>query len=192
VIKAIVFDCFGVVISDALEVLSGKLRETDPAAADRVSELIRNSNRGLVDPAESSRQVAAVFGMSYEQYRAAIAAGEVKDAKLMRYIVELRRGYKTALLSNIGAGSLARRFSDQELTRLFDAVVASGDIGFIKPDAEAYRITAERLGVTPEECIFIDDRQPYCDGARSVGMRAICYQNFAQFRNELEAQLAGE
>lgn len=191
-IKAIVFDCFGVVISDALEALSANLRETDPAAADQVSELIRSSNRGLVDPAESSRQVAAIFGMSYEQYRATIAAGEVKNVELMRYIVDLRRSYKTALLSNIGAGSLARRFTDQELAQLFDTVVASGDIGFIKPDAEAYRITAARLGVTPEECVFIDDRQPYCDGACSVGMQAICYQNFAQFRGALEAQLAGE
>ncbi len=188
-IRAIVFDCFGVVISDALEVLSSRLREADSAAADQVSELVRASNRGMVDPAESSRQVAAVFGMTYEEYRAAIAAGEVKNVELMSYIVELRNNYKTALLSNIGAGSLTRRFSSEELLRHFDVVIASGDVGVIKPDAEAYLITAERLGVAPEECIFIDDRQPYCEGAAVVGMRTICYQNFAQFRTELEVLL---
>jgi HAD superfamily hydrolase (TIGR01509 family) len=190
VIRAIVFDCFGVVISDALETLSSRLREVDPAAADRVSQLVRRSNRGLVDPAESSRQVAEILGLTYEQYRAQIAAGEVKNVELLHYIVELRSSYKTALLSNIGAGSLARRFTDAELAAHFDEVVASGEIGFAKPEAEAYRITAERLGIAPEECIFIDDRRPYCEGAQGVGMRTICYQNFAQFRRELEVLLA--
>lgn len=189
-IRAIVFDCFGVVISDALEVLVSRLRETDPLAADQVSELVRRSNRGQVDPAESSRQVAAVFGMTYQEYRAQIAAGEVKNAELLGYIAELRATYKTALLSNIGAGSLKRRFTDAELAAHFDVVVASGDIGVIKPDAEAYLITAERLGVPAEDCVFIDDRRPYCEGAEGVGMRTICYRDFAQFRSELEAVLA--
>jgi HAD superfamily hydrolase (TIGR01509 family) len=191
-IRAIVFDCFGVVISDALEALSSHLRQTDPAAADRVSELVRRSNRGLVDPAESSRQVAAVFGMTFEQYREAIATGEVKNLELLRYIKELRSSYKTALLSNIGAGSLARRFSDEELKAHFDVVVASGDIGHTKPDKQAYLITAERLGVMPGECVFIDDRQPYCDGALATGMRTICYHDFVQFRTALEAMLSAE
>jgi len=32
--RAIIFDCFGVVISDALEVICARLRAKDPAAAD--------------------------------------------------------------------------------------------------------------------------------------------------------------
>jgi HAD superfamily hydrolase (TIGR01509 family) len=191
-IRAIVFDCFGVVISDALEVLTGRLRETDPEAARRVSDLVRQSNQGLADPTESSRQVAAVLGLTYEEYRAQIAAGEIKNTELIAYIRELRQSYKTALLSNIGAGSLKRRFTDAELTELFDVVVASGDIGFTKPAKEAYLITAERLEVPPAECVFVDDRSPYCEGARGVGMRTVCYQDFTQFRTELESILAAE
>jgi HAD superfamily hydrolase (TIGR01509 family) len=191
-IQAIVFDCFGVVIGDALEGLTDRLRATDPGAAQRVSDLVRRSNQGLTDPNESSRQVAAVLGLTYEAYRAQIAAGEIKNTELINYIRELRRTYKTALLSNIGAGSLKRRFTDAELTELFDTVVASGDIGFTKPDKQAYLITAERLGVAPTDCVFVDDRSPYCEGAREVGMRTICYQNFAQFRSELAAILAAE
>jgi HAD superfamily hydrolase (TIGR01509 family) len=191
-IRAIVFDCFGVVISDALEVLTGRLRETDPEAARRVSDLVRQSNQGLADPTESSRQVAAVLGLTYEEYRAQIAAGEIKNTELIAYIRELRQSYKTALLSNIGAGSLKRRFTDAELTELFDVVVASGDIGFTKPAKEAYLITAERLEVPPAECVFVDDRSPYCEGARGVGMQTICYQDFTQFRTELATILAAE
>lgn len=189
-IRAVIFDCFGVVIGDALEVLCNDLRARDPAAAEQVRVLVQASNRGITDPRQSSHEVAALLGLSYEEYRSRIAAGEVKDTQLLAYITQLRSRYKTALLSNIGAGSLARRFSAAELAEHFDVVVASGEIGHAKPDPQAYLVTARRLGVQPEECVFTDDREPYCRGACAAGMQAIYYQGFAQFRTELERLLA--
>lgn len=40
------------------------------------------------------------------------------------------------MLSNIGSNSLHKRFSDEELEEHFDIVVASGDIGYAKPDGK--------------------------------------------------------
>jgi HAD superfamily hydrolase (TIGR01509 family) len=85
---------------------------------------------------------------------------------------------------------LGRRFQLSELADLFDVVVASGDIGYAKPEAAAYEITADRLGVRLDECVFVDDREPYCEAARGVGMQAIVYRDFAQFQAELQAMLA--
>ena len=188
-IKAIIFDCFGVIIADALQVLCEDLRRSDPAAADKIRDLVRTSNRGAMDPAESSRQIAEVLGVTLANYREQIDSGEVKDAAVLAYIAKLRRNYKTALLSNIGAGSLQRRFSSEELAKHFDAVVASGEIGYAKPEPAAYEITAERLGVRLDECVFTDDREEYCDGARAVGMHAILFQDLTQCTAELEALL---
>lgn len=42
-----------------------------------------------------------------------------------------------------------------------------------KPDPAAYRRAAERLGLEPEQILFIDDQPRNCDGARAVGMQAI-------------------
>jgi len=190
VIKAIIFDCFGVIIGDALEVLCRDLRERDPAAADSVRAIVQASNRGITDPAQSSRQVAELIGLSYQEYRQKLNEGEVRDEALLAYIADLRKTYKTALLSNIGAGSLARRFRPGELEAYFDSVVASGEIGHAKPEARAYEITAERLGVGVDECVFTDDREPYCEGAARVGMQTILYQDFPQFRTDLERLLA--
>ncbi len=96
------------------------------------------------------------------------------------------------MLSNVSGGSLDRRFSAEEFDRCFDAVVASGEIGYAKPDIEAYQITAARLGVEPAECIFIDDREHYCAGARQAGMQAIQYVTFVQLQRELDAIMIKE
>ena len=185
-IKAVIFDCFGVIVADALQIICSELRQRDPAAADEVRDTVSLSNRGIADPDTSSRKVAAILGVSYEEYRSQIASGEVKNVELLGYIQELRTSYKTALLSNIGKGSLLRRFSAEELVRYFDTVVASGDVGFAKPEPEIYEIAADRLGVRFDECVFTDDREEYCQGARAVGMHAILYTDYPQFKVALE------
>lgn len=189
-IKAVIFDCFGVLITDALQVLCDEVRARDPAAADQIRDLVRLANRGIADPEASSRQVAAILGTTYEGYRQRISDGEVRDTQLLEYVGSLRKMYKTALLSNIGKGSLLRRFTEDELSRYFDTVVASGEVGYAKPEPEIYEIAADRLGLRLDECVFTDDREEYCEGARAVGMQAILYEDFSRFRPALEALLS--
>ncbi len=188
-IKAIIFDCFGVVISDALSVLCAELEPDNPAAITEIWSLIDQTNRGQMTPDESSARIADIFGLSFADYRQKLAEGEIKDQTLLSYILELRQSHKTAMLSNVGAGSLSRRFDAGELEKYFDIIVASGEIGYAKPEAQAYEITADRLGVRLEECVFIDDRQDYVEGAIGVGMRTILYKNLSQLRPELEKLL---
>ncbi len=115
---------------------------------------------------------------------------EGKNQELLDYIVDLRKNYKTGLLSNISIGGLGARFSPEELTHHFDAVVASGEIGYAKPEAQAYEITADKLGARLDECVFIDDREDYCAGAKGVGMQAVLYQSFDQMKQDLSRLLA--
>ena len=46
-----------------------------------------------------------------------------------------------------------------------------------KPQPEIYRLAAERLGVAPEECVFVDDLRENCEGAEAVGMTAIRHRS---------------
>jgi HAD superfamily hydrolase (TIGR01509 family) len=190
VIQAVIFDCFGVIIGDALGAMTRELRTTNPEALQRIKGLLNEANTGRASSEEISVKIAAMFGMPYADYRAQLDLHEVKDQALLDYIGELRKTYKTALLSNIPKDSLSKRFTAAELTKYFDAVVASGDIGYAKPEARAYEIAAEQLGVRLDECVFTDDRQPYCDGAEAVGMQTILYTDFADFRTQLQTLLA--
>ncbi len=189
-IRAIIFDCFGVVLTDALQAIREELAAADPDAARAISDIIAANNRGLMEPGESNERIAAILGVTPGTFRRQVETGEVRNDALLQYIVRLRKSYKTAMLSNIAGSSLARRFPDDELSQYFDEVVASGDIGYAKPEPEAYEITAERLGVRCDDCVFIDDRELFVEGARAVGMQGIVYSDTAQFKKELADVIA--
>lgn len=184
-VQAIIFDCFGVIITDALQAI----RDQHPDKTDDIADIIKQANRGYMSSHDASTQVAELLGMPYETYRAMLAEGEVKNQELLAYIKQLRKQYKIGMLSNIGRESLWRRFTDEELTEHFDEVVPSGEIGHAKPEPEAYKITAERLGVNPEACVFVDDREPFTNAAESVGMQGIVYTDLRTFKKDLETLL---
>jgi putative hydrolase of the HAD superfamily len=148
-------------------------------------DLILANNRGLISPEESNTGIAALLGVSPEELRTRIDQGEVKDQRLLDYVAELHSRYKTGLLSNISASGLKRRFEAGELERYFDAVIVSGDIGYAKPEAQAYEAIVDQLDVRLDECLFIDDREEYCEGAQGVGMQAICYESLDQCRRDV-------
>lgn len=45
--------------------------------------------------------------------------------------------------------------------------------GIRKPDPEIYLRTADRLGVEPKACVFLDDSAANCEAAADVGMRTV-------------------
>lgn len=185
-IKAIIFDCFGVLVEDALAAMC---LELSPEKRQEAVDLMHAAHHGLIEPVDSNRQIADLFGMDMGSYQNALREGEIKNQPLLGYIGELHARYKTAMLSNVSTGGITRRFTPEELA-VFDTVVASGEVGFAKPEPEAYEITADRLGVRLDECVFTDDREEYCDAARAVGMQAIPYRGFTEFKAELEELLA--
>lgn len=189
-IKAVIFDCFGVLLTDAVRQTIEDLTEDDPKKSERILELIRQNNRGFITPEESYEQISEVIGITAQEWQQQMLAGEARNARLLALIPELKKRYKTALLSNVGKGALTKRFSENELHTLFDVVVASGEVGVMKPDRRIYDITAQRLGVSLSSCVFIDDIESYADAAKEAGMQAIHYTSFRQFEIELEQILA--
>ena len=61
----------------------------------------------------------------------------------------------------------------QDVMALFDVVVESSIEGIRKPNPEIYRRACERLGVTPDECVFLDDLGINLKPARALGMHTI-------------------
>ncbi len=180
-IKAIIFDCFGVVLTDALQALCDEKLAEAPEQAEEVNELVKAASRGVLLPREAEEKIASVLGMSAFEYSRYKVNNEARNTRLLSTIKDLKKNYKTAMLSNTSKGGLLARFSADELTEYFDIAVASGDIGFVKPDTRAYEYVVDKLKVRLDECVFIDDREEYCFGAESIGMQSIRYHDFNQF-----------
>lgn len=80
-------------------------------------------------------------------------------------------GVATAVLSNSwGEGVYP---ADDLLTRYFDDVVISSQVGLRKPDPAIFRLAAERLDVDVEACVFVDDLDLNVEAARALGMTGI-------------------
>jgi len=80
------------------------------------------------------------------------------------------RGGRTAMLSNGVTEIVSRLRNERRLERWFDVVVASCEVGRCKPDPEIYRICLERLGLSADETLFVDDRVENINAAYDVGM----------------------
>lgn len=86
------------------------------------------------------------------------------------------RGYRVGVVTNsIFPGELFEpRLAELGLAGYVDAVVSSADVGWSKPDPRPYVATLERLGIEPQEALFIGDRlDTDIAGARAAGLRAV-------------------
>jgi putative hydrolase of the HAD superfamily len=187
-IQAIIFDCFGVLTSDGWLPFKRKHFGRGTPAESQVTDLNKQVDAGLSDYDEFITTVADLADVPRPEAKAAIE-NNVANEELFTFITdELKPQYKIGLLSNAGANWLDDLFK-QHQTKLFDAVCLSCDTGYVKPQPEAYLAAARSLGATPEECVFVDDQERYCTGARDVGMQAIHYRDYKQFRGELDKLL---
>lgn len=189
-IKAIIFDCFGVLLGNAYKTHLMEVEQEDPERAKEIRAINHASDMGILTREETAEHISALFGMDADEFLAEQNQVEVPNRALLEYIAELKKEYKVALLSNISSRErLSIRFVDGELDSHFDTVVASGDEGYVKPQPEIYQIAATRLGVNPNECVMIDDILEFCEGARAVGMQAIQFQTNHQCITDLNALL---
>jgi putative hydrolase of the HAD superfamily len=81
-------------------------------------------------------------------------------------------GYKLGILTN-NVKEFAPYWRSTIPCELFDVIVDSSEEGIRKPDPAIYLRTADRLGVDPTACVFLDDGAANVDAARDVGMHGI-------------------
>ena len=86
----------------------------------------------------------------------------------------LRGRYQLGIVAN-SDGSVEDRMRSLDVRGYFDDVVDSEVVGIRKPNIAIYKLAAERLGVTPEECVFIDDKRENIVGAEAAGMLGVYY-----------------
>lgn len=79
-------------------------------------------------------------------------------------------GVRTGLLSNSWGFDV---YPFEELEDHFDDLVLSGQVGLRKPDPAIYRLAAQRLGVAPDACVFVDDLERNVEVASELGMLGV-------------------
>ena len=135
------------------------------------------------------------LGLSASQVRelrGSFYGGDVLNQSLLACIDRLRQqGFALGLLSNFST-DLRGMLEAQDLTRRFDHVAISAEIGVMKPDAAAYEAALGMLGLPASACVFIDDLPTNVAAARALGMHGIVFEDAASCLATLDGLLRGQ
>lgn len=191
-IKAVIFDCFGVLVGRGFEE-TYRIAGGDPAK-DRefINSQLGQANLGMISEAVFHQEMAAKLGLTIGEWQSSIQQAEKPNAELLNYIKAIHGRYKTVILSNANRGVVESRIGDDCVKQCFDKLVISAEIGMIKPDPDIYSYAAEQLGVEPDECVFVDDKAMFLEPARELGMHTVHYRDFSQAKAELETILSAD
>ena len=84
-------------------------------------------------------------------------------------------GFKLYITSNMDTLHSAQ-MPDVPITRYFDGMIFSGEIGVRKPAEAFFKAALKRFGVLPEECLFIDDLAENVAGAAKCGIKGLVFR----------------
>jgi putative hydrolase of the HAD superfamily len=182
-IKAIIFDCFGVLVIPGRDLL----RQDYPEKTVEIADLVMRADYGYISKSEYDQQAIEITGLSADEFQARYWNVKSRNVSAFEWMARLRaeKQYKIGLLSNIGVWRINDFISPSEREQLFDAVVLSGEVGIAKPSVEIFELMAERIGVTPPECVMIDDLVDNIEGAEMAGMKTILFQTTTQAQTDL-------
>ncbi len=183
-IKAIIFDCFGVLTSDSWKEFCASLPEGP--GLEKAHELNHAYDAGFITLREFAEGVHQATGKTPMQVEQLLDNEVSKNTALLEYISELKQNFKIGLLSNVGTNWIRDRFLTQSEQALFDDMVLSYEAGTTKPDPRIFELACSRLQIEPSAAVMIDDIERYCEAARDVGMKAVVYVDLQQLKQDLE------
>ena len=104
-------------------------------------------------------------------------------------LCRIRAEHRTGILSDSFAGAREREQAACGFEGLVDEIVYSHEVHHSKPDRRIYEIALERLGVSPDRTVFLDDVQANVDGALALGIEATLFLDTGQAIRDLRTRL---
>jgi FMN phosphatase YigB (HAD superfamily) len=188
-IRAVVFDCFGVLCYDGWLPFRDKYFSHDPDLMQQAINLDHESDAGRLPYEIFLNKIASLANIDRQSAKEQIETNPSNPA-VFSYIQDTIVGnYAVGLLSNAAENWLSNLFTPDQL-KVFDATAISCEIGFAKPSPSAYHAIANKLFVDAKDCVLIDDQTKFCEGAVAVGMQAIQFIDIDQTAKALNTLLA--
>ncbi|MFD2332899.1 HAD family hydrolase [Cohnella sp. GCM10020058] len=114
----------------------------------------------------------------------------VKNALLMEHAAEImsyvRQKYKLGLITNGRTTIQYGKIDRLEIRNLFDFILVSEEAGVKKPDNQIFKMASDKLGISPEQCLYIGDHPKNdIEGAGLAGMKTIWFEVNQPWREEI-------
>lgn len=125
-------------------------------------------------------KISAIFQKRRDSF-----VSSVKPSSGLHSVLEkLKKHFRLSIISNYPCGQAIRSSLDNiEISHLFETVIVSGDIGYVKPHPLPFQMLLKRLEVRPSDCIFIGDNwHADIQGAKAIGMQAILTTQYEPYK----------
>jgi putative hydrolase of the HAD superfamily len=153
-------------------------------------DLLIGFEEGRMEDDAFAAGLAAKLGLAPERAEGMLdrmmAGAGLEDSMVGAVRAARAAGLRTGLVSNSWGTS---RYPHDLLAELFDGIVLSGVEGMRKPAPAIYALGAERIGLPPAACVFVDDLDFNLEPARELGMTVVHHTAPASTIAELEALL---
>ncbi len=97
---------------------------------------------------------------------------------------KLRPKYRLAAVSNTSEAHILHVEQHFSVLNFFEEKIYSFDVHTRKPDRPIYEIALQKLGVSPEESVFVDDLEANCHTAASMGFETVHLLNDTDLEQE--------
>jgi putative hydrolase of the HAD superfamily len=150
-------------------------------------ELLIALEKGSLQEPEFEQRFATILGVNSDGLIDGLFAGVQPDTAMLEAVRAAREaGIRTALVSNSWG---VHRYPHDLFSEIFDGIVISGEEGTRKPAKRMYELGAERAGVAPELCVFVDDLPFNLAPAEKLGMATVHHTSAENTIPQLEELL---
>jgi putative hydrolase of the HAD superfamily len=166
----------------------GEREGIDPRLAFRDDPEVRGAlfdlESGSISLARFEQRVGQALGLDPRHLARRLTQDLQPDREMRAAVARFHdAGVRTVLVSN------SWRTTDYEGLDMFDAVVLSQEEGVRKPDPRIYKIALDRVALTPEACVFVDDLGGNLKPAQALGMTTVKHVRAETTVPELERLL---
>jgi len=184
-IKAVIFDLGNVLVNYDVKKASRRFSEAGGISELRIwahfflSKFEQAYTRGELSTYEFYREACKVFKkpVSYKTFKYYWNDIFWENPGMGKLLARIKKRYPLYLISNTNALHFTHIKKQFKILRHFKKVFPSHEVGARKPDLKIYRRVLRKIGLRPEETVFIDDMKSFIAGARKAGMHTIHFKS---------------
>jgi len=185
-IDCIFFDCFGVLVSEiAPQWLGANFPEEEALKIN--ADIIRKADLGIISEDETYTALAQICGKTAQQVKSEWKDIPTLNEEMVNTVIELRKSYKTILLSNAITGLAEYVLGDELIKKMFDDLIISSRIGMAKPDDNIFEYAISLCGCPAGRTVFTDDNPKNIAAAEKHGINGIVFRDTNSFLSALGA-----
>lgn len=135
--------------------------------------------RGELSMTEYNKILGQRFGLPDFDWEAYYLAAIEPIAEMHELVTWAAEHYRVGLLTNIFPGQVSDLMKKALIPSLaYDVILASSDVGTVKPEPEIYQIATEKAGVAAGEILLVDDSRPNIMAAEKAGWKVLWFDNY--------------